>query len=346
MNKELGLPEEVLINLARTENLNDDERAQLLSLLSKGLSEKDAKEYLSIISGKRLPSLSSDVIAKRIFDPDEHPDRLTYLLRAVTGEKSIKVAGSTKSEGYIGFIDSKKLIYDIPAELEDGRRSDTEFQIKAQDFIFPRTDLYASDLLMIQYSAEKGHKSDVTYDNVQGVIIIVLMSESPKMFRQYDKKSARYIHRFISETAESGISYDPLAKKVYVQLDKAFRQFKNGTDGEENMRLQILLSAMKDINNPAVQKKMKNDRMFSGILNEVSTLSQDKEVQIMLLAEKYAMSDIATMRKQDHAKGRAEGENRINSLYMHLKATGKTDELMRAIEDADYRESLMKTLRL
>ena len=66
----------------------------------------------------------------------------------------------------------------------------------------------------------------------------------------------------------------------------------------------------------------------------------------MLLAEKYAMSDIATMRKQDHAKGRAEGENRINSLYMHLKATGKTDELMRAIEDADYRESLMKTLRL
>ena len=49
MNENYGLPEEVLINLARTENLNDDERNQLLHLLSKGLDKKDAREFLSII---------------------------------------------------------------------------------------------------------------------------------------------------------------------------------------------------------------------------------------------------------------------------------------------------------
>ena len=336
MNDDHGLPEEVLINLARTENLNDDERNQLLHLLSKGLDKKEAKEFLSIIKGKRLPSLSSDVIAKKIFDPDEHPDRLTYLLKAVTGEKGIKVTGSSKSEGYIGFVDSKKLIYDIAADLDDGRKSDTEFQVRAQDFIFPRTDLYASDLLMIQYSAEKGKKDTVTYDNVNGVIVVVLMSESPKMFRNYNRKSDRYIHRFNTETAESGLKYEPLAKKVYVQLDKAFKQFKAGIDGENDSRLQILLSAMKDINNPVVQENMKKDRMFSRILDEVSRLAQDKEVQIMLLAEKYAMSDIATMRKADVEKGRAEErKTNIEKLANSYLDTGVATNKAEAVKMAE-----------
>ena len=40
------------------------------------------------------------------------------------------------------------------------------------------------------------------------------------------------------------------------------------------------------------------------LYNKHEDKSQDKEVQIMLLAEKYAMSDIATMRKADETKGR------------------------------------------
>ena len=188
---------------------------------------------------------------------------------------------------------------------------------------------------MIQYSAEKGQKDTVTYDNIQGVIVVVLMSESPKMFRDYNKKSDRYIHRFNTETAESGLKYEPLAKKVYVQLDKAFKQFKAGIDGENNSRFQILLSAMKDINNPDVQDKMKKDRMFSKILDEVSRLAQDKEVQIMLLAEKYAMSDIATMRKADVEKGRAEErktniEKLANSYLDTGVATNKAEALKMA----------------
>ena len=50
-------------------------------------------------------------------------------------------------------------------------------------------------MLLLQYSAEAGQaKGDITYENVNGVIIIVLMKNSPKVFREYDSK--RYIHRF------------------------------------------------------------------------------------------------------------------------------------------------------
>ena len=306
-NKNKGLPAEVLINLARTESLADSEKDQLLTLLSKGLDSKESEDFLSIIKGEKLPSLSSDVIAKKIFDPEEHPERLEYLLQNASGENDIHVVGPAKMEGYVGFYDSKRLIHDIPAMLDDGRISDTEVQVKAQEFIFPRAELYGSDLLLIQYSAKRGDKASVTYENVNGVLLLILMSESPNVIRNY--QTERYIHRFDKRVADSGLSYEPLCKTVYIQLDKALEQLKEGLNGEEDLRLQLLLAAMKDINDPFVRQEMEKDDFFSDIIEEVTTLSQDKEVQIMLLAEKYAMADIATMKSMERAEGRAEGGN-------------------------------------
>ena len=49
------------------------------------LPEKDRQELLDIQSGRILPSLFLDVIAKRIFNADVHPDRLNDLLREISG---------------------------------------------------------------------------------------------------------------------------------------------------------------------------------------------------------------------------------------------------------------------
>ncbi len=331
MKKDLGLPEEILINLARTEKLDDGDKEQLLSLLSKGLNEKDAAEFLAIIKGKRLPSLASDVIAKKIFDPVEHPDRLSYLLQVSAGEKEIKVSGISKMEGFVEFANSKKLIHDIPAELEDGRTSDIEFQVRAQEFVFPRTELYTADMLLIQYSAKAGEKDKLGYENAKGTLVVMLMCESPSMFRKFDKKSDRYIHRFEEAKADSGLTHKTLSKTVYVQLDKALRQFKKGANGERDERAQLLFSAIKDINNPTVMERMKKDRMFSEILDEVRLMAQKKEVQIMVLAEKYAMMDWITMQHQSEAKGEVRGEARG---VARGKAKGKTegqDALVKAV---------------
>ena len=338
--KQHGLPEEVLINLARTENLEDGDKAELLRLLSKGLNKEDADEFIAITRGERLPSLSSDVIAKKIFDPVEHPDRLEYLLRITAGEDDIKVAGPSRMEGYVEFISSKKLIHDIPAALADGRESDTEFQVKAQEYIFTRAELYAADMLLIQYSAERGKKSTVSYENAVGALIVVLMSESPSEFREYDEVSDRYIHRFSILTAESGMTHEMLAKTVYVQLDKAYCQLKEGMNGETDDRAQVLLAAMKDINDPGIQAKMLKDPEFSCILNEIRNLAKDKEVQIMMLAEKYAAMDIATLvsegeakgraegRAEGHSEGRSEGQSELASAIIRLKS-GETESDLR-----------------
>ena len=86
--------------------------------------------------------------------------------------------------------------------------------------------------------------------------------------------------------------------------------------------------------------------MLSEIFDDVKRLALDKEVQIMLLAEKYAMADIATMRLNDRAEGRAEGEDRVTKLYRHLMSLGNTEDLEKAMNDKTYREQLMKTLGL
>ena len=45
------------------------------------------------------------------------------------------------------------------------------------------------------------------------------------------------------------------------------------------------------------------------------------------------------------AKGRIEGEDRINHLYQLLKSEGRTNDLLRAIDDSSYRAKLLKQMQ-
>lgn len=190
----------------------------------------------------------------------------------MTKDDSIVIDKDMSSEGYIQSTNAKKVIFDIPAHLMDKRRTDTEIQVSAQDFILKRGEIYASDLLLIQYSADKGQlKGDVNYNDVQGVILVVLMKNSPAVFKK--DISNHYIHRFNKAVADSGFSYTPLVTTVYVQLDKCFDQFKKNIDGENNSQLQILLSAMYDINDVDIQAKAQNHKIVFETLNEVKSLA-------------------------------------------------------------------------
>lgn len=94
---------------------------------------------------------------------------------------------------------SKKMIFDLTAWLMDERVAGTEFQRIAQDFILERTEIYAADLLVMQYSTTKGHsKSEVNYKNTKGVLQVILMKNSPDVFDQ-PEVGDRYIHRFESQ---------------------------------------------------------------------------------------------------------------------------------------------------
>ena len=271
------------------------------------LSDPVKQEYYDICNGVRYPSLMSDVIAKNCFDPDKHPERLEYLLRHVTGDSSIKVEGSFKNECGAAFTDAKKIIFDLPARLADGRLSDTDFQIHAQDFALKRGHIYGSELLTIQYSkVESQKKEEIDYDTVKEVILVFLLHDSPKEFKDF--QSDRYIHRFYDYTAESGFSYKPLVKSVYVQVDKAFEQYKNGVDGEHDPDLQLLLAMMGNMNDKLVLDRVGNNPLFVGIAEHMRKLSLNKEVQVALLGEKFYEMDLNSIKNSIRREGLREGK--------------------------------------
>ncbi len=254
---------------------------QLLDMLG----EQDRKEIAEVLEGRKLPSLLSDTIAKRIFSADSHKERLTYLLKHVVQDGSIEVVGSYTNEGFMQSRDSKKIIFDEPARLKDGRHSDTEFQISLQEYIFRRAELYASDMLMFSYSVEEGQrKSEVSYSNTAGVLLVVLMKNSPKEFRKFSESSERYIHRFTKRTADSGLSFLSMMMIVFVQLDECLKQFKEGKNGERDRNgdrldeLQVLLSLMADVNDEKVFQSAEDNKFMKEIIAEVKELAENKEL--------------------------------------------------------------------
>ena len=117
----------------------------------------EKKEKLeAIIRGERLADLYYDAIAKRIFSPDIHPERLDFILQRIMKDKDVCTDKSASNEPYLQNFYAKKTITDIAAWLSDERALDVEIQKVAQEYIFDRTEIYSSNMLLVQYSAESG----------------------------------------------------------------------------------------------------------------------------------------------------------------------------------------------
>ena len=327
------------------------------------LSPEDQKNLRAIFSGELLPPLYSDIIAKTIFNPDVHPDRLNFLMRAISKDNTIDVESSAGNEAFRQSVHSKGMISDIPSWLKDRRAANLEFQKVRQDFIFTRIDLYVSDMLLLQYSVDTGKaKGDLNYTDLKEAIIIVLMVESPKPFKEYNRKSQKYIHRFTKMTADTGLSYPPKGKIIYVQLDKCLKQFRRGYNAEAKDhkpdRLQTWLSMIADVNDRQVGKAIECDNILKEMRKELYNMAQDKEVQNMLLQEKYERMDwvsygnekmregeargVAIGEARGEARGVAIGENKLAELFSKLFALGRSNEAEKAANDAEFRAKLLK----
>lgn len=312
--------------------MNFEITESIAEISASSLPLEDKEELIGIAKGERIPSLTSDVIVKKILSPEEHPDRLDYILQRVMQDADIKTMHSAANEGQFQNRYSKKVISDIPVWLKDHRLADLEIQVAAQDYIFNRTDIYSSNMLMIQYSAEKGQsKKDLDYSNVNGAIIVVLMKKSPKIFRDFNSK--RYIHRIKRAYADSGMIFEMLRQIVFVQLDKALAEFVNDTFKEdEDYELLKLLATFADPNNEKVKETVSSELMLKEICDEAFAFSQSKEVQAMLLAEKMAIADWDA--------NRTAGREEMNSFYAWLHDQHRDDDIFKALSDATYRCSL------
>ncbi|MCR5673248.1 MAG: hypothetical protein K6F87_05990, partial [Lachnospiraceae bacterium] len=120
------------------------------------LSEEQKQKLLAIFSGERLADVYRDVIAKHVFSPDQHPERMDFILQHTMNQPGLSVINSATNEPGSKSYYSKKTISDISAWLVDHRLADLEFQASPQEFIFTRTDIYGSEMLLLQYSSDPG----------------------------------------------------------------------------------------------------------------------------------------------------------------------------------------------
>lgn len=268
------------------------------------LSDSQKRELELIFNGQKLPSFCSDIVFKKILDPEEHAERLNWLLREIAKDTTIEVDSGYSNEGTMQSYYGKKVIFDVPVTLVDNRLSNLEMQVSAQDFIFERAEIYSSNFLVMQYSVRKGVKKKTrTYSNTAGVLLIILMKNSPKIFDDF--KTDHYIHRFNRRVSDSGIEYETLNKTVYVQLDKCFKQFKKGIDSENNYELQSFLSMLYNQDNAKVKALAQYNTRMSEVYQEVSNFSKTKEVQAMLLAEQFINADLDALKSYERKEGAA-----------------------------------------
>lgn len=229
-------------------------------------------------------------------------------MRNIAKDPSIEVASGAGNESFKQSLHAKSMISDIPSWLRDGRAGNVEIQKVKQDFIFTRVELYASDMLLLQYSVTEGRaKSELDYLNVKEAILIVLMVESPKAFKEFDEKCEKYIHRFTEMKADTGLSYSMKAKIIYVQLDKCLEQYRRNFSGEtEDGKpdvLQLWLSMIADVNDEKVKLASEEDETLVSIRKEAFYMAQDKEVQNMLIQERYDRMDWLTYGKEQRDEG-------------------------------------------
>ena len=302
----------------------------------------DRKKLLSdIFNGEKLPSICYDVVAKHVFSPDLHPERMNFILQHTMNQPDIEVDKSASNEMYLQNIYSKKTITDLPAWLRDNRLADLAFQRNAQEFIYDRADIYASNMLLLQYSAEANQqKSDIDYKNVHGTIIIVLMEHSPKSFLNFESK--RYIHRITKAHADSGLELEMLKQMVFVQLDKALDLcLSHNYNEDEDVELLELFAFIADVNNEFIINKAQNNNLLSGIREDVFKFTRNKEVQSMILAEDLAIMDWNSNMRFAREEGEADGEAKIVTLNKWLVSQGRTNDILQYTEDPAYLNTLL-----
>lgn len=157
-------------------------RRTISGVKTDGASCAFREKFEAMESGELLPEITEDLPFKHVYDPEVHPDRPAKLLKLLFHEDFF-VTGSAREEASVASIYSKKSILDILARLSTQGVANIEMQAVAQDFIVQRSEIYASDLIIMQYSARKNQpKLQISYTNLPTNYVVVLMKESPKLF--------------------------------------------------------------------------------------------------------------------------------------------------------------------
>lgn len=306
-------------------------------------------EFEKIISGELLPQLHSDFPFKQIYNPDTHKDRLTLLFRLVF-EEDAEVISSLGSETAKASLYSKKTIVDLLAKLSNGGIANFESQVSLQEFIVPRMNIYESDMIMLQYSVNKGNKkAGMTYTDIPKSYLVIFMKESPEIFANNES----FIH-VKEEVTDTGIKLPALSTVVYIELDKCLRYIRAKGYPKERKELCKWLVLMADSNAPEVRQLAVEDVEKQLVLQELERMSKNREELMTMLADKYEeitrYSELQSAEergeKRGRVEGRVEGESKtISQIRKKLQKKLSLSEIADMLElEVDYVEKIVQLI--
>ena len=212
-----------------------------------------------MVGGRTIPPLYKADIAKRIFDPKEHTDRVNYLFRHIAQDDSLDVLAGLS------------MVSDLPTWLEN---TNVYWEMRKKQFllssILAKEEMLTMPMLLFQCAPKPSYPNET--------MVIVLMAESTKGFQEFDKESERYIHRTAAKTSDTGLTVWMDPNIIYVQLDKCLEQFKAGRNGEAEDgkpdELQLGLSVIADANDRKVLDAAAQNACHTQIISEALSIAQ------------------------------------------------------------------------
>ncbi len=185
------------------------------------LSAEQQQPLMDFFMGKSSLLITYDAFFREILSPEKHPERLESFLSSVTGEP-VKIKEVLTREGQALTEDSSLVIMDLLVEIGNHRIVNLEMQKIGLYFPGERSEVYAADLIIRQYTRLKNLRGkEFQYSDMAPVYIIVMMDKSSKEFLKKDVCDY-YIHRR-QVSYDSGVEMKSLENITYISLD-TFRE--------------------------------------------------------------------------------------------------------------------------
>ncbi len=245
------------------------------------LPDSMKEELEEFLEGKRSLNILYDNFFRKIFNPDEHRERVEKLISALIGQK-VKIKAVLSREGSQLADKGSFVIMDIIVELEDGSFVDVEMQKTGYRFPSQRSSCYVSDMIMRQYNRrreEAGKK--FSYKDITPVYLFVLMEESSEEF----VGSKEYIHRR-EISYSSSIDLPETASITYITLD-SFRKNAHNIDEE----LEAWLSFLIKDDLESVTKLIDTHPEFAKMYEEIAEFRKDPKELIGMFSEALYIMD-------------------------------------------------------
>lgn len=289
----------------------------------RSLSPPQQETFLEFCMGNRGLKATYDPFFQNLFDPAMHPGRLDKLLSCIM-RQAVRVREVLPRERKRLSEASSLLIMDILVELTDGSLVSVEMQRVGYDFPVERCFCYAADLLVRQYDLVKKQKGKkFSYRHMQPVYVIVLMDNSPGVFRQLP---GQYIHRSHFSFG-TGLRLRSLTNFIYIPLD-IFRSMPHNKIRELDAWLYFLGSD--DPKN--IQRVVQKYPFFKELYQDIIRFRYQPKEVIRMYSEALAIMDKNTVDFMIDEM-RSEIQQQKSEIQQQKNALQQKDDLIRELQN-------------